>query len=108
MYAYGSANVSHIIDSLHTVYVAYKGTRLEYVGITNDFDRRKKEWESVRDIKEYAPGLDRESARFVEQAVIDTFGLKKNDGVLSNKINSIGEKNPIYKKYKNFYKAIWR
>ena len=32
----------------NTVYVAYKGTTLEYVGITNDFERRKKEWEEIR------------------------------------------------------------
>ena len=68
----------------------------------NDFERRQNEWKGVRDIKEYITDVDREGARFVEQAVIDTFGLKKNGGVLSNKINSIGEKNPIYKKYKNF------
>ena len=92
----------------NTVYVAYKGKTLEYVGITNDFDRRKKEWEGIRDIKEYVPGVDRKAARFVEQAVIDTFGMKKKGGVLSNKINSIGRKNPIYKNYKSFYRAMWR
>lgn len=50
--------------------------------------------------------VDREGARFVEQAVIDTYGIGKKGGILSNKINSIGVKNPIYPKYKNFYKSI--
>lgn len=90
----------------NTVYVAYKGDLIEYVGITNDFGRRKTEWKGVRDIVEYIPNLDREGARFVEQAVIDTFGLAKNNGLLSNKINSIGVKNPIYKKYLDFYNGI--
>ena len=92
----------------NTVYVAYKGKTLEYVGITNDFKRREKEWESVRTIKRYVTGVDREGARFVEQAVIDTFGMKKKGGLLSNKINSIGRKNPIYSKYQSFYRAMWR
>ena len=59
-----------------------------------------------KEVKEYVPGVDREGARFVEQAVIDTFGIGKKGGILSNKINSIGVKNPIYPKYKNFYKSI--
>ena len=92
----------------NTVYVAYKGKTLEYVGITNDFKRREKEWENVRTLKRYVTGVDREGARFVEQAVIDTFGMKKKDGILSNKINSIGRKNPIYRNYQSFYKAMWR
>ena len=33
-------------------------------------------------------------------------GLKKNRGLLSNKINSIGKKNPKYKGYLNFYNSI--
>ena len=92
----------------NTVYVAYKGKTLEYVGITNDFSRRQKEWEGVRNIKEFVTGVDREGARFIEQAVIDTFGMSKNGGVLSNKINSIGVKNPIYLKYKEFYTEMWK
>ena len=92
----------------NTVYVAYKGKTLEYVGITNDFARREKEWENVRTIKKFVSGIDREGARFVEQAVIDTFGLGQKGGVLSNKINSIGVKNPMYLIYKEFYKSIWK
>lgn len=61
----------------NTVYVAYKGNTLEYVGITNDFGRREKEWEEIRKIKEYVTDVDREGARFVEQAVIDTYGIGK-------------------------------
>lgn len=74
---------------------------------TNDFGRRQKEWEGVRTIKEFVLDVDREGARFVEQAVIDTFGMKKQGGILSNKINSIGRKNPIYSKYKSFYSSMW-
>ncbi len=57
-------------------------------------------------LKEYVTDVDREGARFVEQAVIDTFGIGKKGGILSNKINSIGVKNPIYPKYKKFYESI--
>lgn len=91
---------------VNTVYVAYKGDVIEYVGITNDFNRRKSEWEGVSDIVEYIPGQDRKGARFVEQSVIDTFGLGKNGGILSNKINSIGTKKPIYKEYLDFFQGI--
>ena len=88
--------------------MAYKGKTLEYVGITNNLGRREKEWEGVRTIKEFVTDVDREGARFIEQAVIDTFGMKKQGGVLSNKINSIGKRNPIYQKYQSFYRTMWR
>ncbi len=90
----------------NTVYVAYSGKKLEYVGITNDFNRRKNEWKKVRTIQEYVTDVDREGARFIEQAVIDTFGMKNNGGILTNKINSIGRKNPIRSKYEGFFSGM--
>jgi len=93
-------------EGSNSVYIAYKGNVIEYVGITNDFKRRQGEWQGVRDIVEYIPGLDREGARFVEQAVIDTFGMSKNGGLLTNKINSIGRRNPIYSSYQAFLEII--
>ena len=90
----------------NTVYVSYVGDTLEYVGITNDFTRRQREWEGVREIQEYVTGLDRDSARIIEQTVIDTFGMSKNGGPLSNKINSIGVRNPKYQTYLEFIRRL--
>ena len=95
----------------NTVYVSYANNGLiEYVGITKDFDRRKKEWEHIREISEYIPNLDRDAARYVEQAVIDTFGFATKDrgGYLSNIINSIGKKNPKYAGYIDFFTGIFK
>ena len=86
------------------VYIA-RGTDgiIEYVGITNDFARRETEWAAKgRKIQPYIKGLDRKSARIVEQTVIETFGMAKNGGRLSNKINSISPKNPLYEAVKSF------
>ena len=80
---------------------------IEYVGITNDFVRRKTEWAAKgRQIEHYIDGLDRNSARIVEQTVIETFGMSKNGGRLTNKINSISTKNPLYEAVKSFKKMI--
>lgn len=42
----------------------------------------------------------------MEQTVIETFGMAKNGGTLANKINSISIKNPLYKDFEIFFKAI--
>ena len=82
---------------------------IEYVGITNDFKRRENQWSGIRDIEKYCSGLDRDAARFVEQAVIDTFGRKYNDtGILNNIRNSIGNKKNLYKGYIKFFNDIWQ
>ena len=92
----------------HYVYIA-RGSNgiIEYVGITNDFARRKAEWAAKgRKIEQYINGLDRNSVRIVEQTVIETFGMAKNGGRLTNKINSISTKNPLYDAVKSFKKLI--
>ena len=87
----------------NSVYLAYTAEGLlEYVGITNDFKRRQKEWEGIRDIVEYIPNVDRAGARYVEQTIITLFGMKKNGGILSNAINSIGVKGSKYAGYIEF------
>ena len=81
----------------NSVYVSYQSEShkmLEYVGITNDFDRRYHEWEGTRTIFEHASGLDRETARYAEQTLITLVGEKGDD--LSNRINSIGKKGKLY------------
>ena len=86
------------------VYVAYHSDgSLEYVGITNDFGRREREWEKVREIDMIRDGLDRPSARILEQAAIDAFGMSKIGGTLSNKINSIGKNTDLYAKYTSVF-----
>ena len=92
-YVYYSLNSNGIID---------------YVGITNNFERRSAEWaRKGRVIQHYVDGVDRTSARYVEQAVIDTFGMKKNGGLLDNKINSIAPKPvTIYEGFKRFMKPL--
>lgn len=101
-----SESADNLKKGCNTVYISYSNNIIEYVGITNNFKRRKDEWEGIRNIEKCVWDLDRDSARYVEQAVIDTFGMKKNGGLLSNKINSIGKKNPKYKGYLNFYNSI--
>ena len=76
--------------------------KAEYVGITKNFLRRRAEHlrDSGRTINKI-PGLDdltRKDARNVEQALINAFGLKKNGGRLSNKINSISPLNKHYQR----------
>ena len=92
----------------HFVYIARGSDGIvEYVGITNDFVRRKAEWAAKgRKIEFYIDGLDRKSARIVEQTVIETFGMAKNGGRLTNKINSISTKNPLYDAVKSFKTTI--
>ena len=81
---------------------------IDYVGITNDFGRREAEWKRQgRKIEHLVDGLDRTSARYVEQGVIETFGMKKNGGLLDNKINSIAPKpTPMYNGFTRYFKPL--
>ena len=81
---------------------------IDYVGITNNFSRREAEWaRKGRNIEHFVDGVDRTSARYVEQAVIDTFGMKKNGGLLDNKINSIAPKPTTrYNGYISYFQLI--
>ena len=91
----------------NSVYVSYQSDGselLEYVGITNDFDRRSYEWEDIRKINEKMSGLDRDTARMAEQTVIALFGKKGN--TLTNRINSIGKKGDLFDDYVKFFKQL--
>ncbi len=73
---------------------------VQYVGITNDIERRAAEQMAVNGIEIDAidglENLSRSDARAVEQVLIETYGLGTNGGTLLNQINSIAESNPIY------------
>lgn len=76
-------------------YVVYKGT--DYVGITNDFERRLAQ--HARAGRSFVPqpipgasGLSRGEARAIEQACILQGGLASGGGSLQNRINSIDPK----------------
>jgi RHS repeat-associated protein len=87
----------------NVVYQALNGAgEVNYVGITNNLERRAAEHlASPRGLQiNPIPGLSnlsRADARAVEQVLIETHGLAKNGGTLLNKINSIGSTNPIYR-----------
>lgn len=51
-------------------------------------------------------GLNRPSARAVEQTLIEHHGLIKNGGTLINKINSIAKTNPKYTKSLKLGRAL--
>jgi filamentous hemagglutinin len=67
-----------------------------YVGITKNFAARQARHASRFQIQPLIHGLTRADARAIEQRLIDTIGLVKNGGTLSNKINSIAQSNSIY------------
>ncbi|HST47712.1 RHS repeat-associated core domain-containing protein [Jatrophihabitans sp.] len=87
----GANTVYRSLDALGNV---------QYVGITNNLERRAAEHLAEKGISiEAIPGLEnlsRADARAVEQTLIDQYGLGKNGGQLLNKINSIASTNPIY------------
>lgn len=73
---------------------------VQYVGITNSFERRAAE-HAGRFAIQRIPGLSnlsRMDAQAVEQALIEYHGLGKNGGTLLNRINSIASTNPAYAK----------
>ena len=84
-----------------SVYVSKTAEGLtRYVGITNNLARRASEHLTTKgiNIEPIMRGLTRPDARAIEQALIETHGLEKNQGALMNLINSISQKNPEYAK----------
>lgn len=83
------------------VYHSQNGVATDYVGITNNLERRAAEHLNSKGIAiDAIPGLSnlsRSDARAVEQVLIELHGLGKNGGTLINRINSISTKNPVYK-----------
>lgn len=95
----GEKALQYFEENGTSVYSYVENGVTRYVGITKDFAARAaahaRNGIRIRQI----PGLEnltRSSARAVEQALIDFFGLGKNGGSLLNKINSIARGNPIY------------
>ena len=84
------------------VYQAVDGAgKAAYVGITNNLERRAAEHLVTKGITinpiDGLTNLARDTARGVEQALIEQHGLQSNGGGLINKINSIAKNNPVYK-----------
>jgi hypothetical protein len=76
----------------YQVYYGYTNGKLVYVGITNDFNRRKKEHGDRFDRIEPAYNgqyFNKWQARGIEQYNIEQYGMQKNGGQLENKNNSI-------------------
>ena len=94
-------SVATAVEGGIAVYRAVNETTgtVSYVGITNNVPRRRGEHrrETGREIEPIRglTNLPRETAQCVEQALIEVHGLEKNGGTLTNRINSIAEKNPI-------------
>ena len=82
----------------NVVYHSVENGVTNYVGITNNLARRSAEHLAQKgiNINPLMKGLSRSDARAVEQALIEIHGLSKNGGTLTNKINSLSPKNPIY------------
>ncbi|GMO29069.1 MAG: hypothetical protein Ta2B_10010 [Termitinemataceae bacterium] len=86
----------------NVVYQSFNASgKVNYVGITNNFERRAAEHLSKKSIEiSKIPGLgnlSRSDARAIEQVLIEHHGLGEGSSLL-NKINSIAETNPIYAK----------
>jgi len=77
-----------------------EASNINYVGITNNLERRAAEHLRKKGITiDGIFGLNklpRMDAKGVEQALIELHGLLKNGGTLINQINSISAKNPFY------------
>jgi RHS repeat-associated protein len=73
----------------------YMNAEKSYVGITNNLARRAAE--HGQELTEVVGGLSRTQAKGVEQAIIEQKGLARNGGTLLNRINSIAQKNDIYR-----------
>jgi RHS repeat-associated protein len=73
---------------------------VNYVGITNNLERRAAEHLGSKGISiRMIPGLrnlSRADARAVEQTLIEHHKLARNGGTLMNRINSISQSNPAY------------
>ena len=74
--------------------------QVDYVGITNNIDRRATEHLRSKGIRiteiSGLNNLSRSDAKAVEQVLIELHGLDKNGGTLLNLINSIAPSNPVY------------
>ena len=72
---------------------------VNYVGITNDVERRAGEQFRGKGINiEEIPGLNklsRPTARAVEQVLLNRYGFLRSGGQLLNAANSVGKANPL-------------
>ena len=81
----------------YTVYIARdENKNVIYVGMTNNFLRRRAEHANRFMIEKYRSNLTKYDARALEQALIEHYKFRRDGGTLLNKINSISRKNPIY------------
>lgn len=81
----------------YTVYIARdENKNVIYVGMTNNFLRRRAEHAHRFAIKKFKSNLTKYDARALEQALIEHYKFRRDGGTLLNKINSISRKNPIY------------
>jgi RHS repeat-associated protein len=87
-------------DAINLVYRSVDEENIvRYIGITNDFLRRR--GQHLRRGRDIVPipglsGLTRADARAVEQALIEHHGLARIGGTLQNRINSIASWRPGY------------
>lgn len=89
-------------------YNVYLSTTDDYVWITNNIPRRAAEHlaKSGRKITPIIEGVSKNSARIIEQSIIEHVGRAcKGTGTLLNKINSIAVSNKLYASV-NIFKAI--
>jgi RHS repeat-associated protein len=87
------------------VYVARRGGKVIYVGITNNLERRAAQ-HAGRFAIDAVPGLEgltRLEARAFEQQLIDRYGLNN----LLNKINSIARSNDVYDRALDFAASVF-
>lgn len=87
-----------------TVYRIIKEGETTYVGTTNNIARRSGQHGAA--LEKVAGGLTRKQTRGVEQALIEDYGLVKNGGSLTNKINSISSSSPIYNEAVTFGRKL--
>ena len=87
-------------------YSVYLSKTDDYVGITKQIKiRSATHRRNGRIIKEIINNIDKNSARIIEQTVINHVGRAiNNTGPLANIINSIALKNPLYQKVISF---VW-
>ncbi len=91
----------------HSVYYAYKGRELVYVGRSVNVARRMAEHGKRFDgVKVIAKNLSKDQARALEQAAIEKYGMKKIGGVLQNKRNEISKASQLYSKVNSMRKYV--